>query len=29
MMRVERDMELSTRAWYEAALLLGMEVSRV
>ena len=28
-MRVEFHAELCPRAWYEAALLLGMEVSRV
>lgn len=28
-MRVEFHVDLCPRAWYEAALLLGMEVSRV
>lgn len=29
MMLAERNLELCPRAWYEAALLLGMEVRRV
>lgn len=29
MMLAERNLELCPRAWYEAALLLGMEVNRV